>query len=101
MTGSPNAGNGGTLHVILKVTRRTTEGALHTVGYRLVTSVQHRAEQVEDEFDHVVRHMRLDQRIAIRIRRDRQESNVASGCESYFFDRRGKCEGSWSGELIE
>ena len=31
---------------------------MHAVGHRLVTSVQHRAEKVKQQVDHIGRHMR-------------------------------------------
>src|SRR5215470_6971071 len=101
MSGSPNTGSGSTLHVILKLARPRTKGTLHTVGCLLVASVQHRSEQIEHEFDDIVRHVRLDQRVSIRLRRNCQVSNVAPGSDSYFFDCFCKGEQPLSGKLIE
>ena len=74
---------------------------MHAVGDRLVTSVQHRAEKVKHQVDHVGRHTRLNQRGAIRFGRDRQVSNLASGCPTDFFNRGSKGECSRAGELIK
>src|SRR5262245_1682586 len=101
MSLSPYTTGGSALHVLTEVSRRSAEGALNSVGYRFITSVEHRVEQIEDKVDNAIRHLRLNECGAIGFWLNLQVSDLAAGRQTDFLNRLGKRKPPRACELVE
>ena len=59
MATSPHAALGRRLHVLAKITRRAAKRAPDPVGHVRIATVEHGGKEVEHQFDHLLRHLRV------------------------------------------